>query len=244
MESADNPQKWTETETHEIIQSAPLASPDSPDPLRRQNKSFMSVTSSSSGSGFGKGKEITETIAFKIFQLRWLYISIAWNTITLVAGAALTSKDGMYLGFGGAAFQQSSPVFFELWMILAHIWTYKAFTDSMAAYFGYLLASKKGYSIVVCGFVQGSLLDQITFGSKLSFRSMARKPLTRLGILVAIHSAVLVMAMFAPTQVSGEKFRIDYGTLSCLEFDQELDPFDRGWPTVEVEMVLGPLWVI
>jgi hypothetical protein len=142
----------------------------------------------------------------------------------------------MYLGFGGSTFQESAPVFFEVWMHMTHLLTDHALSDSLAAYFGYLLASKSGYSIVVCGFLQSSVFDKVTFGSKLSFRSIARKPLTRLGVLVALHTSLLLMTMFAPTQISTNTFRIDSGTLSCLEFEQDLDPFDRGWPTVEVEM--------
>jgi hypothetical protein len=236
MESNDIHQKLTNAEIHEIIQSAPITSPNAPEPIQRNNKSFLSIASSGSGSGFGKGKEVTETLVFKLLQLKWWYVSIVLNILTLVALLQLNLEGGMFLGFGGTAFQQSSPVFFEVWMLVTHALTYHAFTDSTAAYFGHLLSSKYGYSIAVCGFVQGSILEKITYGSKLSFRSIARKPLTRLGILVAIHSMLLVMTMFAPSQVSSEKFRIDYGTLSCLEFDQELDPFDRGWPTVEVEM--------
>jgi hypothetical protein len=236
MEQVDNAQKMTNAAMPAIIDSAPDTSPASPEPVQRQNKSFASLASSGSGSGFGKGKEITETIWYKLFQMKWWYLSILGNILTFFAFSELSSDRGMYLGFGGSTFQESAPVFFEVWMHMTHLLTDHALSDSLAAYFGYLLASKKGYSIVVCGFVQSSVFDKITFGSKLSFRSIARKPLTRLGVLVAIHTSLLLMTMFAPTQISTNTFRIDSGTLSCLEFEQDLDPFDRGWPTVEVEM--------
>ena len=205
-------------------------------PDNEKQKSFASLASSGSGTGFGRGKELTETIWFKVFQMKWWFASLLANILTFVAFSELTSERGMFLGFGGSTFQESAPVFFEVWMHLTHILTDYALQNSLAAYFGYLLSAKKGYSIVVCGFIQSSVFEKITFGSKLSFRSIARKPLTRIGGLIAIHTALLLATMFAPTQISTNTFRIDKGTLSCLQYEQLGEYFDRGFPTVEVEM--------
>lgn len=206
------------------------------DEKNEKQKSFASLASSGSGTGFGRGKELTETFWFKVFQMKWWFASLLANILTLVAFCELTSERGMFLGFGGSTFQESAPVFFEVWMHLTHILTDFALQNSLAAYFGYLLSSKKGYSIVVCGFIQSNVFEKITFGSKLSFRSIARKPLTRIGGLIAIHTALLLATMFAPTQISTNTFRVDQGTLSCLQYEQLGEYFDRGFPTVEVEM--------
>jgi hypothetical protein len=108
--------------------------------------------------------------------------------------------------------------------------------DGAAAYVGYLLSEKKGFSMVACGFVQADLFEKFTFANNLSFRSSAKKFLSRLSYLWITHFLLLALTVFSSVTLQSDTFRFDSGYLRCIIYGQDGEPNDRGWPTLEVEM--------
>jgi len=111
--------------------------------------------------------------------------------------------------------------------------------DGLSAYVGFLLASKDGYSLAACGFVQASFTEKFTFSNVLSFRSKSKKFLSRLSYLWVCHFLLLALTIFSCVTLHSEQFRSDTGKSRCVVYSQDGEPNDRGYPTLEIEMGVG-----
>ena len=81
----------------------------------------------------------------------------------------------------------------------------------------------------------------MAFPNRLSFRSSAKPFLTRVSLLWAYHAATLFLSMFASTGIETFKSRVDDGTLMCIQYTQEMLPFNRGLPTINNAMGVAEL---
>lgn len=185
--------------------------------------------------GVARGREINDTLMGRLLYLQWSFFAIIIEIILIYVLSMLVSKDGITVPIGGESFQQTVPVILELWMHLCYICTDFALSKSLAAYFGYQLSQKHGYSLIVCGFIQSGLFSKIQFSSLLNFRSKYKKVVSRSSLLWLVHILMLILTFFCSTAITISTTRYDSGSLLCIEYGQKGVPVDRGWPTMETE---------
>ena len=185
--------------------------------------------------GVTRGREINDTLIGRLLYLQWAFISIIIEILLIYFLYLLHSKAGVTIPIGGQIFEQTVPVILELWMHIVYIFTDLAMSKGLAAYFAYELTQKRGYSLIVCGFIQAGLFAKIQFSGLLNFRSKYKKVVSRASILWLVHVLFLILTFFASTAITIETTRYDSGTLLCVEYGQDGSPVDRGWPTVEVQ---------
>ena len=185
--------------------------------------------------GVARGREINDTLMGRLLYLQWSFFAIIIEIILIYVLVKLVSTEGITVPVGGESFQQTVPVILELWMHLCYICTDFALSKSLAAYFGYQLSQKHGYSLIVCGFIQSGLFSKIQFSSLLNFRSKYKKVVSRSSLLWLVHILMLILTFFCSTAITISTTRYDSGSLLCIEYGQKGVPVDRGWPTMETE---------
>ena len=217
-----------------IDKSAPVASPVAePEEHLRPQKSQSSLRSDEDG--ITRGREIHDTLMGRLLYLQYSFYSLIVTCLLIYVLYELNTTKGITIPIGGQIFHQTIPVILEVWMHICFLLTDTALSRALAAYFGYNLSQKHGYSLIVCGFIQSSMFAKIQFSSLLNFRSKYKKVVSRASMTWALHLAMLVLTFFSSTSISISTTRYDSGTLLCVEFGQEGAPVDRGWPTIETE---------
>ena len=114
-----------------------------------------------------------------------------------------------------------------------------ALDSGAAAYLGYLLSKKNGYSLAACGFLQAGLLEKFSFSNNLSHRSSLKRPLSIVSFIWIIHALLLILTIFSTTTLVTSTYTFDSGSLSCVVYGQEGEPYDRLWPSLNVAMGVG-----
>ncbi|KAI8914364.1 hypothetical protein EDD86DRAFT_199168 [Gorgonomyces haynaldii] len=195
----------------------------------------LSSTTSSAGGKDGR-KELNESLYTRLMFLKYNFIALACNLLLLAFFLALSSDAGFKLTNMTSSMLSGTSIIFLALLYAVHAINFHALRNGSAAYFGYLLCRKGGYSIIVSQFLQDSLLSKVTFASKLSFRSPSRKLLTRVAMLNLFHALVSILPIALAVYIVSNPVRIDMRTLSCLIYTQDGPLIDRGFPTLEVEM--------
>ena len=124
-------------------------------------------------------------------------------------------------------------VIITIFLILSNIITFMALNSGTAAFFGWRMASKQGYSLAVCGFQQASSFFKTSFTGSLSLNSPCRKLLGRIGIVWIILALMKIITPFGAIGLKKDYLRADEGTVSCIEYGQKNVPVDRRWPNVQ-----------
>jgi len=189
----------------------------------------------SSDDGGARGREINDTAVGRLLYLQWSFLSIIIEVLLIYVLYLLHTDEGITVPVGGQVFQQTVPVILELWMHICYIFTDLALSKGVAAYFAHELVQKRGYSLIVCGFIQSGLFAKIQFSGLLNFRSKYKKVLSRASILWLVHILFLILTFFASTAITISTTRYDSGSLLCVEYGQDGTPVDRGWPTIETQ---------
>lgn len=201
---------------------------------KQQQQGKKSQTSlQSSDEANSRGREINDTFVGRIMYLQWSFIALIINLLFLYFIYLLQTKEGVTIEAGGSIFEHTCPIILNLWMHLIYICTDYALSKSLASYFAYQLSQKHGYSLIVCGFIQSGLFAKIQFSGLLNFRSKYKKILSRVSILWLVHTLMLIVTFFCSTAIKLHTTRKDEGHLLCVSYDQEGEPVDRGWPTLE-----------
>jgi hypothetical protein len=120
-----------------------------------------------SGSGFNlddgsmsEGRELDESFVTKLKFLKFHFLALAGQIVLISLIGNLYTTTGITIGLGGSVFQGVVPVFLTIIMHISHIFTDYAINNGLSAYFGQQLASSKGFSLAIVGFVQGSVLQR------------------------------------------------------------------------------------
>nr|KAJ3421775.1 hypothetical protein HK105_002332 [Polyrhizophydium stewartii] len=132
-------------------------------------------------------------------------------------------------------------VILELALLVSNIVTSNALDGGASAFFGEKLASKKGYSLAVCGFLQASSFEKLSFATQLSLNSTCCKLLARCSLLWITLNVILWFTPLTATALKGDLVRRDEKTIECLMYKQRGQPIDRRWPTVIVETGVAEL---
>lgn len=160
------------------------------------NSTGKSSTRSSMSSGGGGrhpgARELSESLTGKLYEARWVFISLFTNSLLLTF--QLNLQIGIIMPFSTDVVRTFGAVAIEILFLFTNVLTIKAVNDGTsfhfladsnifigtAIYFGYHLASKRGYSLAVCGFYQSHSLSKWTFCNNLSLNSKCRKWLSRI----------------------------------------------------------------
>lgn len=207
-----------------------------PQKMNKKQSMLSLRTTTSSVNGSSAGRELADTFYHKLVFLKWSFMALICNVLLLVALIALASESGWIMSIGGESLAHAAPILVEVWMHFCHYLTFKALYYGTGAVIGYMLASKKGFSLAACGFAQTNLIDKFSFASRLSYRSISRKPLTYISYIWIIHTILIFFSVFATINIGFDSANVDSGTLSCLVFDQIGEPVDRGFPTLSSTM--------
>ena len=197
-----------------------------------KEKSQNSLRTSEDGAS--RGREINDTLMGRLLYLQWSFYALILVSLLIFVLQKLHSPEGLMVTIGGKVFHQTVPVILELWMHICFLATDAALTRSLAAYFGYQLSQKHGYTLIICGFIQGSILSKIQFSNLLNFRSKYKKTVSRASLVWMIHLFMLILTFFSSTAITITTTRYDSGKLLCVEYGQDGVPVDRGWPNMDV----------
>lgn len=200
-------------------------------------ESFGSDTSD----GSVHGKSVADTTVRKLLFMTQGFVSLSMHVLYLAAILILHSEAGMILPFGGKGFENAGPIIAIVWARAAFLVTDQAITDALSAIVGYFLNAKEGYSIAACGFIQSGFGEKMSFPNRLSFRSTAKPFLTRVSLFYLYHTLMLLLSMMASTGIETYSSRIDSGALMCIQYTQDLEPFDRGVPRITSAMGVAEL---
>ncbi|KAI8918907.1 hypothetical protein BC831DRAFT_481834 [Entophlyctis helioformis] len=196
----------------------------------------MSTTGSMSAR-YPHARELSETLTSKLFEMRWCICAVLVNIILIFV--ILSVGSGITVPVTLNISSSIGCVVLELLLLMSNIVTLAAVDDGAAAYFGHKLASRRGFSLAVCGFVQASVLQKSTFASQLSLNSTCRKILARAsGLWVLLH-VILWLTPISATALHSYPVRRDHGVVGCLAYGQEGIPVDRQWPIAVVETGLA-----
>jgi hypothetical protein len=190
-------------------------------------------TSNTSTTRRASSQDLTESSLIKLFNMRFVLLSFVCNAVLLWIVIELGRS--VTLPFDVGVGQILGVIFMELALLFTNELTRYGLDDGASYYFGFQLASKGGLSVAVCGFMQAHPLAKFLFVNDLSPSSTVKKVLTWLSVL---WLGLYVFQWVAPLKVielAGDVIRWDYGTVPCLTYDQDLQPFDRLLPTVETE---------
>lgn len=188
----------------------------------------------------GNGKQIVETMPRKLMYMLSAFLALILHILYLVV-LVLMSK-GWVLPFNPVTFKDTGSVIFQTWGIVGFLSMEVALNDAFAAFVGYLLSRKEGFSIAACGFAQANLIEKLRFPSRLSFRSEVKPFLTKFSLLFGLHLLMLILTVIASTAISAKSSRVNGNALMCLQYSQDHKyPVDRGQPTVAIEMGVAEL---
>ncbi|KAJ3320458.1 hypothetical protein HDV06_005281 [Boothiomyces sp. JEL0866] len=207
-------------------------------PKKVFSSNAMSLSTSGSKNSRKPGASIIiETFNSKLKELYRVYISIIGNLVLL--GVILLLQQGVNIPLPTTLSLSITCVLIEVIIITANQLTLNALNDAAAAYFGYIICQKKGLSLAVCGFVQCSTFQKLSFANKLSLNSSCHRVLSQIPILWGILSVMICLSPFVATAILHETVPTDLGNIPCVTYQEYGMPGDRGWPTWEVSSGAG-----
>ncbi|KAL2916459.1 hypothetical protein HK105_203892 [Polyrhizophydium stewartii] len=201
--------------------------------LRPEMRASSIATSDSTNSRFPTAREVSETTSTKLYEMRWCCAAAILNSVMILIIVRLQS--GIIIPIGGEISTSIGCVILELVLLISNFVTSHALDGGASAFFGEKLASKKGYSLAVCGFLQVSTFLKLPFANQLSLNSTCRKLLARSSLLWITLHAILWLTPLTATALKGDVVRLDQGTIQCVVYRQRGRPLDRKWPTLTVE---------
>nr|KAJ3421773.1 hypothetical protein HK105_002330 [Polyrhizophydium stewartii] len=201
--------------------------------VRPEMRASSIATSDSTNSRFPTAREVSETTSTKLYEMRWCWISLAANA--LMIAAILQLRKGVVIPLPSEISTSIGCVILELVLLISNFVTSHALDGGASAFFGEKLASKRGYSLAVCGFLQVSTFLKLPFANQLSLNSTCRKLLARSSLLWITLHAILWLTPLTATALRGNIIRQDQGHVKCLMYRQTGQVVDRNWPTLVVE---------
>ncbi|KAJ3273630.1 hypothetical protein HDV01_004239 [Terramyces sp. JEL0728] len=207
-------------------------------PKKVFSSNAMSLSTSGSKNSRKPGAAIImETFNSKLKELYRVYISIIGNLVLLAV--ILLLRNGINIPLPTTLSLSVTCVLVEVLIITANQLTLNALNDAAAAYFGYIICQKKGLSLAVCGFVQCSTFQKLSFANNLSLNSSCHRILSQIPVLWGILSIMICMSPFVATAILHETVPTDLGQIPCVAYQEYGLPGDRGWPNWEVSSGMG-----
>ncbi|KAJ3256562.1 hypothetical protein HK103_005305 [Boothiomyces macroporosus] len=207
-------------------------------PKKVFSSNAMSLSTSGSKNSRKPGAAIIiETFNSKLKEPYRVYIAIIGNLVLL--GVILFLQNGINIPLPSTLSLSITCVVIEVIIITANQLTLNALNDAAAAYFGYIICQKKGLSLAVCGFVQCSTFQKLSFANKLSLNSSCHRILSQIPVLWAILSLMICLSPFVATAILHETVQTDLGEIPCVTYKEYGLPGDRGWPNWEVSSGIG-----
>jgi hypothetical protein len=213
-----------------------LASKEVDDVLPRKEKSKLSLASSLGGAGYGR--ELSETLSTKLYEMLPCFLALVFDILLLVFVISLNGD--VAIGVSTSFARSFGPVIFEVVLLFSNIFTTQAIDRGYQAYIGKTLA-KHGTSMAVCGFSQVSSIFKLNFANNLSLNSSVRKVLARISYLWILLDIMKILSPIPATALYSHDLTEKFGTSSCIEFNQNGIPFDRLWPDIAVEAGVAEL---
>jgi hypothetical protein len=231
-EPAENDALVQNTGSNDVLTPSPLDE-------RGTVVSASNYSNSSMGSKYPNAREISETFSTKFKEMTFCGIAVAVNCILIWFFYQL--HNGMNVPLSLDSVTRVGAVIIEIVLLIANVLTIIAMDDGCAAYFGFRLTNREGYSLAVCGFQQTSPVFKFSFCNQLSLNSTCRKLLSRLAIVWIVAEVLKVLTPVPATALRGTQYRTDSGTVNCIEYGQLNTFTDRKWPTVQVQAGIAEL---
>ncbi|KAJ1569151.1 hypothetical protein HK405_009222 [Cladochytrium tenue] len=209
--------------------------------IDRPSKSNSNAPSRSTNTSHmgGNVRVISESKSTIFFEMFWCLAALSLNA--LLIGVVILLSEGIVVPLDAPLIQHYAGVFVEVVLLYSNILTMKALKHSASCVFGYLLSAQKGFSLVVCGFVQTPPFRKLKFAQTLSLTSPSRKILERLsGLWIAIDLLKL-LTPFCAISIYATTFGVYNDVSNCVYFvqDEQIGPVDRKWPTMAVQSGVG-----
>ncbi|KAJ3241654.1 hypothetical protein HDU78_001725 [Chytriomyces hyalinus] len=201
---------------------------NSPDVSRSKRTSQSSL-------GNSNAREVTETWAIIAKRMKWVFLSLILNGGLL--GVLAFAKEGVQVHLSATVVNQFAGIFLLIILLIANMLTIWSLNDAAACVFGYLLCSKDGFTFAACGYVQANSLLKMNFAQNLSLTSKYRKNLTRASFIWILVEMVKILSPISAMGTSASPYAVYNSVSACVYFvqDNEVGPYDRGWPTLETE---------
>jgi hypothetical protein len=201
---------------------------------------LASATETTDSSITGNGKQILETTPRKLMYMVSAFVALVLHLLYLIM--LIMMIDGWVLPFNPSSFKNAGSVIFQTWGLICFAAMDVAMNDSFAAFIGYLMSRKSGFSIAACGFAQASIMEKIRFPNRLSFRSSVKPFLTKFSFLFGLHYLMLILTVITSTAIGAKTSRVNGNSLMCLTYSQDFKyPMERGQPTIANGMGVSEL---
>ncbi|KAJ3087950.1 hypothetical protein HK100_008194, partial [Physocladia obscura] len=167
--------------------------------------------------------------------MRWSIVSVIFN-ISLLVFIRLINLE-LQIHLSKSYVQSYGGVIVEIILLLSNAITGICLDDAASCIFGYLLASKTGFSMAVCGFLRASPMSKLPFSQNLCLTSPSRKLLARISILWIVIDVLKILTPFSAIAIIASPWGVYNDVGSCIYFlqDKIITPVDRKWPTLDTE---------
>lgn len=167
----------------EVIKSAELEddAAENASLLRGEGTGKASSVGSSSKTG-GRARMIHETFGTKLNSMFWPIFATGLN-IGILVFLIKVAQSQIIIGMDNGTVIRYFPVMLMVILELTNIITFNAIDKACSVLFGFLLSTKKGFSLTACGFTQTPALLKFKFASELPLQSKSQKLLRRLAVI-------------------------------------------------------------
>ncbi|KAI8892599.1 hypothetical protein BC833DRAFT_611241 [Globomyces pollinis-pini] len=178
-------------------------------------------------------KEIVEDFFIKLIFIRYSLLALVSHIVIIWFLIRTSDKTTpLLLPFGTFFLNHTSPVLFQVWLALSFWWTLKALNISISVLTGFLISRKRGYSMATYGFCHANLFQKLSFPAKLSVKSSARKFLSKISYIWRLQGVLIFFTPFVAIGLHGEVYHENTDMVPCLEFHDNSDLYDRGYPSI------------
>ena len=190
---------------------------------------------SSTGSNSASIRPILEGPNAILHHMLICLVALSLNILLLIFTAQFNSD--FEVPIESSILHLYGGVTLEIVLLVTNIITIVSLDRAASVVFGSFLASKKGYSLTVCGFMGASPFQKFGFAQQLLLSSKSRKLLSRISLVWILAELLKVMTPFVAVAFD-TKAHSSYSEFSnCMVFIQsnKSRPVDRGHPTFLVE---------
>ncbi|ORY38829.1 hypothetical protein BCR33DRAFT_421843 [Rhizoclosmatium globosum] len=183
----------------------------------------------------GHVREVTENWTTIVFHMKWSLLGIVLNIFLMVVFNLI--RQTLLINVVRSVIESYLGVVVEVILLLSNAITIMGLEEAASCTFGYLLSSKKGFSMAVCGYLHVAPLAKLSFAQSLSLTSPSRKILSRISIIWIILELFKVLTPISAISVIAEA-HADFNDVSdCIYFvqDNKIKAIDRKWPNLDAE---------
>lgn len=180
--------------------------------------------------------EIIETFQTKLIKFKWVLLGLLLNACSL--GNLIALKSGIYFRMKEEDVNKAGPVAIFIIMTVSLYLTFRGFQDALAVYIGRKFAAKRGYSLMVIGFMLTPWYDKPIFARLLPIRSRGRNFIIRVSYIWIILCLNLIISPFVSLNVYTQTFDLTTvsnsasTTVNCSVYVQNATNEKRNYPTV------------